>query len=71
VLGTGSIVRTGGGNGTSLGSTVVARFGATGNFLAPSFNSNGSGNSTIRYDSEWVRKALTTGGPVVLGVSEY
>jgi Tfp pilus assembly protein PilX len=71
VLGTGQLLRTGGGNGTSLGSMVVASFGATGGFTAPSFNSSGSGNSNIRYDSDWVRKALTTGGPVVLGVSEY
>jgi hypothetical protein len=71
VLGGGRLVRTGGGNGTSLGSAVVASFGSSGPFTAPTFNSNGSGNSTIRYDSEWVRKALTTAGPVVLGVSEY
>jgi Tfp pilus assembly protein PilX len=71
VLGGGRLVRTGGGNGTSLGAVVVASFGTTGGFTAPTFNSNGSGNSTIRYDSEWVRKALTTAGPAVLGVSEY
>jgi Tfp pilus assembly protein PilX len=71
VLGGGRLVRTGGGNGNSLGAAVVASFGATGGFTAPTFNSNGSGNSSIRYDSDWVRKALTTAGPVVLGVSEY
>ena len=71
VLGGGRLVRTGGGNGTSLGAAVVASFGSTGGFTAPTFNSNGSGNSTIHYDSDWVRKALTMAGPVVLGVSEY
>ena len=71
VLGGGRLVRTGGGNGTSLGAAVVASFGASGGFTAPTFNSNGSGNSTIHYDSDWVRRALTTAGPVVLGVSEY
>lgn len=72
VLGGGRLVRDGGGNGASLGAAVVASFGpASGPFTAPTFNSNGSGNSSIRYDSEWVRKALTTAGPVVLGVSEY
>lgn len=71
VLGGGRLLRTGGGNGTSLGAAVVASFGASGGFTAPTFNSNGSGNSTIHYDSDWVRRALTTAGPVVLGVSEY
>jgi hypothetical protein len=71
VLGTGQLLRTGGGNGNSLGSAAVASFGATGNFLAPTFNSNGSGNSSIQYDSDWVRKALAATGPRVMGVSEY
>ncbi|MCA1591321.1 MAG: hypothetical protein LC754_01425 [Acidobacteria bacterium] len=71
VLGGGNLDRSGGGNGNSLGSMVVASFGSTGNFTAPIFNSSGSGNSSIRYDSDWVRRALTLGGPVVLSVSEY
>jgi len=72
VLGGGVLLRDGGGNGNSLGGVAVARFDATtGDFLAPGFNSNGSGNSSIKYDSEWIRKALNTGGPVVLGISEY
>ncbi|HYH86761.1 MAG TPA: hypothetical protein VEX60_15015, partial [Pyrinomonadaceae bacterium] len=71
VLGGGTVVRTGGGNGISLGAVAVARFDATGNFLAPAFNSNGSGTSTMRYDSEWIKKALKGAGPGVVGISEY
>lgn len=71
VLGGGRLLRDGGGNGDSLGAVAVARFDSTGDFLAPTFVSTGSGNSSIKYDSEWVRKALDTGGPVVLGISEY
>lgn len=70
VMGSGQLIRSGGGNGNSLGSMAIARFGSTGNFLAPTFNSNGSGNSAVQYDSAWVRKALTSTGPRVLGISE-
>jgi Tfp pilus assembly protein PilX len=71
VLGGGTVVRSGGGGDTSLCAMAVAKFGSTGGFLAPSFNVSGGGNSTVRYDSEWVRKALKSMGPGVLGVSEY
>lgn len=71
VLGAGQLLRDGGGNGNTLGSAVVARFDAASNFLAPTFNSNGSGNSGIRYDSDWVRRALKGPGPLVVGVTEY
>ena len=71
VLGGGRLYRNGGGNGDSLGAVAVARFDSTGNFLAPGFDSNGSGNSSIKYDSEWVRRALKGTGPGVLGISEY
>jgi hypothetical protein len=71
VLGSGQLIRTGGGNGSSLGSAFVASFGPTGNFLAPTFNSNGSGTSAIAYDSNWVRKALASPGPRVLALSEF
>ena len=43
VLGAGQVVRSGGGNGVTLGSMVVASFGNTGDFTAPTFQSNGSG----------------------------
>jgi hypothetical protein len=71
VLGTGQLVRTGGGNGNSLGAVLVASFASTGNFLAPTFNSSGSGTSSIQYDSDWVGKALASTGPRVMAVSEY
>jgi hypothetical protein len=71
VLGGGVFDRSGGGNGNSLGSVVVARFGSSGNFLAPTFNSNGSGTSNEQYDSVWATKALGVLGPRVIAVSEY
>jgi len=71
VLGKGDVLRNGGGNGTTLGSIVVAKFGATGDFLAPTFDSNGSGTSDVKYDSKWVENALTRLGPRVVAVSEY
>lgn len=71
VLGTGQLIRDGGGNGNSLGSIVVASFGSTGGFLAPTFNTNGGGNSSVSFDSDWTRKALMSAGPRVMGVSEY
>jgi hypothetical protein len=71
VMGGGNFDRSGGGNGNSLGAVVVAKFGASGNFLAPIFNSSGSGTSSVQYDSDWVRRALGILGPRVMGVSEY
>jgi hypothetical protein len=71
VLGGGRIVRTGGGGDTSLGATFVARFGTTGDFLAPTLNSNGSGNSTIQYDSGWALTALASPGPRVTAIGEF
>lgn len=71
VLGGGTVSRQGGGGDLSLCAMAVARFGSSGGFLAPTFNVSGGGNSTIRYDSDWVRKALKSMGPGVLGVSEY
>lgn len=71
VLGGGSIDRSGGGNGTSLGAFVVAKFGSTGDFLAPSFTSSGSGTSTLQLDRSKVKTALRLGGIPVLCVSEF
>jgi hypothetical protein len=72
VLGKGELYRDGGGGDVSLGSIVVARFDSTGtNFLAPTFDTNGAGGSSVRYDSQWVDKALKAVGPRVMGVSEY
>jgi len=71
VLGGGQVVRSGGGNGNTLGSMLVAKFGNSGDFLAPSFNSNGSGTSLIQYDSAWVRRALASPGPRVVAIGEF
>jgi Tfp pilus assembly protein PilX len=71
VLGEGHVERKGGGGDTSLLSMAVAHFGSSGGFLAPTFNVSGGGTSTMRYDSEWVKKALRSMGPGVLGISEY
>jgi hypothetical protein len=71
VLGGGQLNRTGGGNGDSWGAVMVGRFASTGDFLPPTFNSNGSGTSTIQYDSDWVRKALASSGPRVMATGEF
>ncbi len=71
VMGGGQLLRDGGGNGNSWGAVIVARFGNSGDFLAPTFNSNGSGTADVRYDSEWVRKALASTGPRVVAIGEF
>jgi hypothetical protein len=58
VLGEGVLERDGGGNGDILGGITIAKFNRTaGNFLAPTFTTNGGGNSNIQYDSASVRGA--------------
>jgi hypothetical protein len=73
VLGNGSVNRDGGGNGNIYGAMAVARFDPVGpgGFLAPTFNTNGGGNSTMQYDSNAVRQALNLSGPRPRGVHEY
>ena len=59
VLGQGVVERDGGGNGDILGGITIAKFDRTsGNFLAPTFTTNGGGNSNIQYDSSSVRSAM-------------
>lgn len=71
VLGEGKIIRNGGGNGDILGGITIAAFGRTsGNFTAPSFQTNGGGNSTIQYDSAALRNGLAS-GTNVSGVREF
>jgi hypothetical protein len=71
VLGGGTLIKTGGGNRDIFGSIMVARFGATGGFLAPTFNYNdGAGSSNLQYDSGAVLDAVTMPGASVLGVVE-
>jgi Tfp pilus assembly protein PilX len=70
VLGQGKVVRDG--TPDSLGALIVAKFdrnGTTG-FEGPYIDSQGGGNALVGYDSQWVKKALTTGGATVLGIIE-
>lgn len=71
VLGEGRVERDGGGNGDIYGAMAVARFNATGGFLPPFFDTNGGGNSTMKYDSTALRQAMNTTGPRVLGIHEF
>jgi hypothetical protein len=71
VLGTGVLIRNGGGNGDILGGITVAAFGRTaGGFTAATFNTNGGGNSTVQYDSAALRNALVS-GTNVSGIREF
>lgn len=80
VLGQGVVNRDGGGNGTVLGSMLVAAFQrtwpATQNndphpFLAPSFTTSGGGNSDMLYSLNWVNRARNVLGARVRDVREY
>jgi len=71
VLGGGVLDRSGGGNGSSLGAFVVAKFDSTGGFLAPRFTSSGSGTSVLQLDRGKVKTALRLAGVPVLSVSEF
>lgn len=73
VLGEGYVNRDGGGNGDFRGAMVVAKFARTGpgGFLAPYFNTNGSGISTMQYDSAAITRANRIAGNVVAGVREF
>jgi hypothetical protein len=71
VLGTGVVIRNGGGDGNILGGITISRFDRTsGGFLAPTFNTNGGGNSTIQYDSQSVSQGLRSGS-TVSGIREF
>ena len=75
VLGRGKMDRNGGGEGLLLGAILIAKFdpnGAPGDPIGtPWFKIDGGGNSTIAYDSVWVRRAMDLSGFRVLGVREY
>jgi len=71
VLGAGRVIRDGGGNGEILGAILIARFDrSAGGFLAPTFNTNGGGNSNVQYDSQSINRALNS-GTNVSGVREF
>jgi hypothetical protein len=71
VLGKGQLIRDGGGNGDIFGGVTIAAFGRTaGGFTAPTFLTNGGGNSTIQYDSAALSNALASGSNVS-GIREF
>lgn len=71
VLGTGELIRNGGGNGDILGGITIAKFGRTsGDFEAPTFHTNGGGNSNVQYDSSALRRGLASGSNVS-GIREF
>lgn len=71
VLGDGVLVRNGGGNGDILGGITIARFDRTsGSFLAPTFHTNGGGNSNVQYDSQSVSRGIGSAMNVA-GVKEF
>ncbi len=71
VLGKGVLIRNGGGNGEILGGIMIAAFDRTaGGFTAPTFQTNGGGNSNVQYDSASVNTGLTSGRNVT-GIREF
>jgi hypothetical protein len=75
VLGGGTVVRTGGGNGNIYGAIFVAKFPASGSdsdvFGAPTFNTSGGGTANIQYNSDAIDRAKSVGGHSVSGIREY
>ena len=71
VLGKGELIRNGGGNGDILGGITIAAFGRTaGPFTAPTFHTNGGGNSNVQYDSAALKTAIGS-GTNVSGIREF
>lgn len=71
VLGEGRLIRDGGGNGDIWGGITIAAFGRTaGGFTAPTFITNGGGNSNVQYDSSAVKMGMGS-GTNVSGVREF
>ncbi|HET6980377.1 MAG TPA: hypothetical protein VFI24_28845 [Pyrinomonadaceae bacterium] len=71
VLGEGALIRNGGGNGDILGAVVIASFNrSSGDFLPPTFHTNGGGNSTVQYDSDSLNNGVAA-GTNVSGIREF
>ncbi len=71
VLGKGILIRNGGGNGDILGGITIAAFDRTaGGFSAPTFLTNGGGNSNVQYDSSALKMGLGS-GQNVSGIREF
>jgi hypothetical protein len=74
VMGAGRLEREGGGEGLLCGAIVVAKFDPNGieeELGPPALVIDGGGESTISFDSVWVRKALDVSGLRVVGIREY
>jgi hypothetical protein len=72
VMGTGKVVRSGGGNANIYGSWIVAKFSRTGStgFTAPTFDVSGGGSSNFQFDTTAIDNALHVLGLRVVGVAE-
>ena len=72
VLGTGKVVRSGGGGGTVDGGILAAKFtgNGSGGFGQVVFDTSGGGNSKIKYNSKAIEDALGELGPRAIGVVE-
>src|SRR5215213_5847688 len=71
VLGKGELIRNGGGNGDVFGGITIAAFDrSAGGFTAPTFSTNGGGNSTIQYDSAALNMGVASGSNVS-GIREF
>jgi hypothetical protein len=71
ILGQGRLLKQGGGNRDVYGSIMVARFGATGGFLEPTFEYlGGGGSANLQYDSRADKNSVVLTGPSVLGIAE-
>lgn len=71
VLGDGVLIRNGGGDGSILGGITIAAFGRTaGDFTAPTFLTNGGGDSTVQYSSAPLSMAMGSGSNVS-GIREF
>ena len=75
VLGTGTVLRSGGGHGNIYGAMFVANFPQTGPdtdvFGAPTFDTSGGGTANIQYNSDEIDRAKGVGGHKVVGFREY
>jgi hypothetical protein len=71
-LGNGSLSREGGGPSSFYGGITVARFGATGGFLAPTYSTESDQGNVVsmQYDSAAISSALALTGIGVMGVVE-
>ena len=71
VLGKGVLIREGGGNGDILGAITIAAFDrSSGDFLSPTFLTNGGGDSNVQYDSDSLNNGVAAGANVS-GVREF